>query len=240
MLSVISRISASGGQQVAASTSATYVSAALEQRLALRAMSEATGAGSLLARDTLVVRQKVKLFELRNTFAILDERGDPIGAVQQVNQSLLAKGLRIASDLDVALPVTLEVRDAGGMPVLRLDKPWLRWACRVSLADGTAVGVVTKRVRLGKARFALTGAGGEPLGDVVAENWRAKDFAVRDAAGNEVARVTKRWGGLAKELLTDADTYVIRLGPGLTGPLRPLALGACLAIDTVMKQKDSA
>jgi len=203
-------------------------------------MSETTPALPLLSLDTLVVRQKVKLFELRNDFAILDERGATVGSVQQVGQSLLAKALRVTSDLDVALPVTLEVRDAAGLPVLRLDKPWLRWACRVSLPDGTAVGLVTKRVRLGKARFTLTAPDGRPLGEVVAENWRAREFAVRDSAGQEAARVTKRWGGLAKELLTDADTYVIRLGPGLTDPLRSLAVGACLAIDTVMKQKDSA
>jgi hypothetical protein len=69
-----------------------------------------------------------------------------------------------------------------------------------------------------------------------AQNWRAKDFTV--TAGNVVARATKEWRGLATEMFTDADTYVVTLQPYATEPLRSLALAASLAIDVVMKQKD--
>ena len=55
----------------------------------------------LLAQPALVINQKMKLFELRNEFAILDGNGERIGAVTQVNQSLLTKLLRIFSDADV-------------------------------------------------------------------------------------------------------------------------------------------
>lgn len=50
--------------------------------------------------------------------------------------------------------------------------------------------------------------------------------------------VTKKWRGLATELFTDADTYVVNLTPAAVEPLRSLALAASLAIDVVMKQKD--
>ena len=68
------------------------------------------------------------------------------------------------------------------------------------------------------------------------ENWRAKDFSVRDGAGQELARVTKRWAGL-RELFTDADTYVVEVQPTTAEPLRSLAVASCLVIDVVMKQK---
>lgn len=61
----------------------------------------------LLFQPALVINQKMKLFELRNEFAILDGNGERIGSVTQVNQSLLTKLLRICSDADVMLPVTL-------------------------------------------------------------------------------------------------------------------------------------
>jgi uncharacterized protein YxjI len=196
------------------------------------------GTHPLLARETLVVRQKAKLFELNSEFALLDEQGTRIGSVAQVRQSLVTKALRVFSNLDAVLTVTLEVRDAAGTPVLEMHKPWLRRACEISAPGGTVFGKVTKEIRLGRARFALAGPGGEALGTVRAENWRAKDFSVRDVTDVEVARVAKKWRGLARELLTDADTYVIHLTPGLTDPLRSLVVGACLAIDTIMKQKD--
>lgn len=198
-----------------------------------------TATHPLLQRETLVVAQKAKLFELRNEFALLDERGQRIGSVLQVSQSLLAKALRIFSDLDVALPVTLEVRDAAGDAVLVMHKPWFRWTCQVSRPDGTALGSIRKEIRLGKARFAISGASGEALGLVSAQNWRARDFTVRDTTDVEIARVAKQWRGLTRELLTDADTYVVSVNPMLGEPLRSLAIGSCLAIDTVMKQKDS-
>lgn len=50
--------------------------------------------------------------------------------------------------------------------------------------------------------------------------------------------MTKKWRGLTTEMFTDADTYVVRLLPHASEPLRTLALGAALAIDVVMKQKD--
>jgi uncharacterized protein YxjI len=76
-------------------------------------------------------------------------------------------------------------------------------------------------------------------GEVRAEDWRAKDFSVRDGAGQELARVTKRWAGL-RELFTDADTYVVEVQPTTAEPLRSLAVASCLVIDVVMKQKDYA
>jgi uncharacterized protein YxjI len=194
---------------------------------------------SLLDRDTIVVKQKAKLFELRNQYQLLDPAGVPIGAVEQVRQSPLAVLTRVFSDLDVALPMHLEVRDATGAPALLIGKRWLRMAVEVRGPGGEHYGTIRKRIRLGKARFTLIDAGGTQVGEVRAENWRARDFAIRGNEGQEVARVAKQWAGVAKELFTDADNYVIHLMPEATGSLRALALASAWAIDIVLKQKDS-
>lgn len=193
---------------------------------------------SLLQSSTFVVEQRRKLFEIRSRYRIFGDSGAQIGTVEQEKQSALAFLARLGSDLDVALPVTLNVLDAAGDHVLVLHKPWFAMRLSVSRPDGTTLGTITKRIRLGKARFTVADASGTEMGAIRAENWRAKDFAVFDSAGAEVARVTKQWRGLATEVFTDADTYVIHLTPGVTEPLRSLAFGASLAIDLVMKQKD--
>ena len=95
-----------------------------------------------------------------------------------------------------------------------------------------------KRIRVGKARFTLEDVSGAPVGEVSAQNWRARDFVVSDASGQRVARVTKTWGGLAREIFTDADAYVVELEPHAHDPVRSLAAAAALGIDLVMKQKD--
>lgn len=121
---------------------------------------------------------------------------------------------------------------------LVLHKPWFRWLCSVRHPGGAELGTIAKQFRLGKARFGLADPHGQPLGEVRAENWRAKDFTVVDSGGQEVARVTKKWAGL-RELLTDADNYVVEVRPAVADPLRSLAIASCLAIDVIMKQKDS-
>jgi uncharacterized protein YxjI len=195
-------------------------------------------APSLLDRRRLVLQQRAKLFEMRTQFRVLDEAGAPIGSVEQLGRSPLVQLLRFGSDLDVALPVTFELRDTAGAAVLVLRKPWFRRAITVTGPDGSAAGTITKQLRLGKARFVLAGPSGEDLGAVVAENWRARDFSIRGPDGAEVARVRKTWEGLAKALLTDADNYVVELSETLRGPQRSLAVAAAVAIDTILKQKD--
>jgi uncharacterized protein YxjI len=198
--------------------------------------SEAPSA-SLLAEPVLVVKQKLKLVELRNQYGVFDRQGRQIGAVEQVTQSPLAFLARLFTSWDVALPMMLEIRGPAG-PELLVAKPWFTWRCQVSRADGLPLGQIVKQIRLGKARFALLDPRGGQLGEVRAENWRAKDFSVRDGGGQQVARVTKKWAGL-RELFTDADTYVVEVSPAAVDPLRSLAVASCLVIDTIMKQKDT-
>jgi uncharacterized protein YxjI len=194
--------------------------------------------GLVAGRTGVGVHQRRKVFELRNQYTLTDESGEPIGAVEQVDQSAFTFPARLFSDLDVALPVTLSVSQSGGGEVLRLRKRWFRYAVEVFSGDGTALGRVTKRIRLGKASFGVTGSGGEVLGEVHAENWRARDFRFDDVTGVEAARVTKKWRGLVTEVFTDADSYAVTFTASTDEPVRWLALAAALAVDLTMKQKD--
>ncbi|MCI0687087.1 MAG: hypothetical protein L0Y54_07625 [Sporichthyaceae bacterium] len=197
-----------------------------------------TGHGSLLSQPVLVVKQKLKLVELRNDYEVFDQHGNPAGWVRQAKQSPLALLARLFTSLDAALPMTLEFSGSGGRVELVLHKPWLTWVCAVRRPGGAELGRIAKQIRLGRARFSLTDPTGGQLGEVRAENWRAKDFAVLDRDGREVARVTKKWAGL-RELFSDADTYVVQVDQRLGDPLRSLAVASCLAVDVIMKQKDT-
>lgn len=198
-----------------------------------------TAAAQLLSAHTLVVDQKTKIFEMKNQYRIFDENNVKIGSVEQVGQGFLTFIARLGSDYDVLLPVKLEVRDANDQPILYLHKPFFRMTVNVSQPNGgTAIGSVQKKMRLGKARFELTDAAGQEVGEVKAQNWRARNFLITDRNGQEIAEVSKEWKGIARELFTDSDKYIVRLQPHAAEPLRSLALAASLAIDVIMKQKD--
>jgi uncharacterized protein YxjI len=192
--------------------------------------------GQLLAHAKFIVDQKAKLIELRNEYSIYDEYGNRIGSVIQVGQSVLTRLLRLVLRGDSLLGVKLEIREANGAVALLLHKPAFRITCTVSRPNGTVVGRIAAKIRLGKARLAITDPADRVLGEVRAENLRAWNFNVQDASGRLIARVDKKWAG-ARELFTTADKYRMDLDPNLTDPLRSLVVASCLAIDTLLKQQ---
>ena len=186
------------------------------------------------------IHQKRKVFELRNEYTLVDQMGMPIGTANQERQSWLTVLSRIGSDLDVTLPSTIVVRDAAQMPVLEVHKPWFTSTVSARTPQGQVLGSVKWKMRLGKRQFRLLGPAGEAMGEVHAQNWRARDFTVFDVNGTEIARVTKQWRGLLSEAFTDADSYAIEFSPVIGEPLRSLVFAAAMAVDLVMKQKDSS
>jgi uncharacterized protein YxjI len=193
---------------------------------------------SLYEQPVLLVSQKTKLIELTNEYAVMDGEGRQIGAVVQVGQTSLKKALRLVSNFDQFLTHQLEVRDASG-PVLVLTRPAKLVKSRIVVQrpDGTPLGEIVQANVFGKIRFDLV-AGGQLVGAIQAENWRAWDFSITDAAGTEVARITKTWEGLARTLFTTADRYVVLVHYRLPEPLASMVIASALTVDTALKQDD--
>jgi hypothetical protein len=195
------------------------------------------GGGTLFSEPVLVVNQKAKLIELTNEYKVFDQNGNQIGAVTEIGQNALKKILRFVSSLDQFMTHKLEIRDGYGQPQLVLTRPAKIFKSRVivSRPDGTQVGEIVQRNVFGKINFAMN-AGGQQVGAIKAENWRAWNFAIVDHADNEVARITKTWEGLAKTMFTTADNYVLQIHYQLPEPLLSLVVATALTVDTALKQ----
>jgi uncharacterized protein YxjI len=191
---------------------------------------------SLYEQPVLLVSQKTKLIELTNEYAVMDGQGQQIGAVVEVGQSTVKKAVRLLSNFDQFLTHRLEVRDASG-PVLVLTRPakFVKSRVIVERPDGSPIGEIVQANVFGKIRFDLV-ANGRLVGAIQAENWRAWDFAITDAQGEEVARIKKTFEGLAKALFTTADNYVVRIHRPLEEPLRSFVVAAAVSVDTALKQ----
>ncbi|MEW2404667.1 phospholipid scramblase-related protein [Streptomyces griseoviridis] len=195
------------------------------------------GGGTVFTEPVLVVNQKAKLIELTNEYKVMDQNGNPIGSVTEVGQSALRKVLRFVSSLDQFLTHRLEIRDVHGAPQLLLTRPAKIFKSRVVVArpDGTPVGEIVQQNMIGKINFAMN-VDGRQVGAIKAENWRAWNFAIVDHDGNEVARITKTWEGLAKTMFTTADNYVLQIHYQLPEPLLSLVIATALTVDTALKQ----
>jgi hypothetical protein len=196
------------------------------------------GTASLYDQPVLVVSQKVKLIELTNEYGVFDADGRHVGGVVEVGQSSLKKAVRLFSEFDQFLTHRLEVRDARGtLLVLTRPAKIVKSRLLVSRPDGTPIGEIVQANVFGKIRFDFV-ANGQVVGAIQAENWRAWNFAVVDAAGTEVARITKTWEGLARTLFTTADNYVVHVHYRLPEPLASMVIASALTVDTALKQDD--
>ena len=196
-----------------------------------------SGGGTLFTESILVVNQKVKLIELNNQYSVFDSSGQQIASVNQVGQSTAKKLLRLVSSLDQYLTHKLEISDMKGQVLLRLTRPAKVFKSTVIVSDGAdrEVGRIVQENMIGKINFSLQ-VGQQQIGAIKGENWRAWDFRIEDASGTEVARITKKFEGIAKTLFTTADNYVLNIHRPLEQPLISLVVAAALSIDTALKQ----
>jgi len=197
----------------------------------------AGGGGGILTEPILVVNQKAKLIELSNQYTVFDQHGAVIASVNQVGQSTARKVIRLVSSLDQFLTTRLDITDSDGRVILRLTRPGKIVKSTIIVSDGNDVelGRIVQQNAIGKINFALE-SGGQRLGTIKAENWRAWNFSITDAADREIARVTKTWEGLAKTMFTTADNYVLQISERAPEPLNSLVVARALSIDTALKQ----
>ena len=217
------------------SHSAQKVQQQVQQRAGVQ--PTAAGGGTIFTEPILVVNQKAKLIEITNQYSVFNKDGVLIASVSEVGQSKLKKLLRIVSAVDQFMTHTLEVRDVSAQLVMTITRPRKIVKSRVIVSDasGAELGRIVQQNAIGKIRFGLQ-AGGQEIGTLKAENWRAWNFAIADVNGTEVARITKTFEGIAKAMFTTADNYVVQIHGTIAQPLLSLVVAAALSVDTALKQ----
>jgi hypothetical protein len=184
-----------------------------------------------------VVNQKAKILELNQQYSVFDQNVNQIPFVNQVGQSAAKKVLRLVSSLDQFMTHKLEVTDPAGNLLLRLTRPRKVFKSSVVVADANdrEIGRIVQENMVGKIRFGLE-SGGQRVGGIFGENWRAWNFRIEDAGGVEVARITKTFEGILKTAFTTADNYVVQIHARQPEPLNSLIVASALSVDTALKQ----
>ena len=206
----------------------------------------APGLERLAPLDRLLVQQQLEMFEVftgwetnnRYTVRTAEDAEPLFRAVERTSCWLRWCCGRLR-------PFRLRVLDAQQRDVLQLSRPLRCQGCccaccqqRLEVyADGQLVGEVREQSSCLRPRLTVHRPAGEhvltvsgPLcpsaccGDV--------QFAIQSADGTQqVGSITKRWGGLVKEVLTDADTLEVSFPVNLETSLKAALLGALFLID---------
>jgi|GEM_PF-1332288 hypothetical protein len=129
--------------------------------------------------------------------------------------------------------IGVEMMTLGGSRAMRLERPWTFWLTRADVFgwDGAKLGTLEQRFTLLRRALVVRSAEGSVLAEIEGPFFRPWTFLVqRDGA--EVGSIVKRWGGVLREMFTDADNFAVRFSPALTCPTtRQLLLAAAILID---------
>lgn len=194
----------------------------------------------MLDRKTYVVKERPGVLKLTDTYDILDpDTGQPIGIAKEEPPGIV-KYLRLAMN-NKFLPTTVNVYERESEPpVLSIHRGVALFRPKVHVTSrDQAIGYFRAKVLSIGPSFLIFDMQDREIGSVKGD-WKGWNFQLLGPGGEELGRVTKKWAGLARELFTTADTYVIAISDAAAGrrEVAQLLLAAGLAIDTVFKEKD--
>jgi len=188
---------------------------------------------------TFLVKEKVALVKLTDTYDIFDpESGQQVGVAKE-EQPTVVKLLKLV--INKKLMPTSVVAYAGlqEREVFRIRRGvgFLRTKVTVNDAGGALLGYFKSKVLSLGGGFLVYDSRDRQFAEVKGD-WKGWNFKLVSSDGQAMGTVTKKWAGLGKELFTSADTYVIALEPSAPDdePSKILLLAAGLAIDTVLKE----
>ena len=195
----------------------------------------------MLEHNRFAVKEQVKFLSSTQTYAILDaESGEQVGTAQETI-GLPIKLLRWVMSKHL-LPTRVEVREKpDDSLVFTIRRGFYLFRSRVEVHDaqGTLVGYFRSKFFTISGGFHVYDKDDTHFAEV---RGRLLGFDYRFLTPDgqvELGRVSKKWGGMMKELFTSADSYGVEINPDLAEqPMaKMLILAAVLAIDLIYKSE---
>ncbi|MBI4606804.1 MAG: scramblase [Planctomycetes bacterium] len=184
----------------------------------------------ILVRQTKEWGEILIGFESRNRFEVLDEDGQVLGYAAEEAGGFTAVLLR--NLLGHCRAATVHVYGPGGEELGRGVKPFRFFFHRMEVFEGgRKIGAVQRRFSVLHRKFTVEDASGQEVLTLLSPFLRIWTFKLL-AEGQEVGRISKRWGGLLKEMFTDADVFGVEFThPRLPQEVKKLLLVAVFLVD---------
>jgi len=195
----------------------------------------------VLEADKFAVKEQVKFLKSSQSYEIFDgDSGELIGTAQEVIGGL-NKTLRWVIS-KALMPTRFEIRekpDDALLFVIRRGAYIFRSRVEVLNADGELIGFFRSKILTIGGGFHVYDKDGkhfaEVKGNLIGFNYRIRtpDKEV------ELGTVKKKWGGMARELFSSADSYLVDISDDLKDQpvAKMLTLATALAIDMIFKSE---
>jgi uncharacterized protein YxjI len=191
-----------------------------------------------LQNNLFLVKEHVGFFKAANNFDVYDpSTGELILECREPHLGFLTKMFRF-TDYKRMTPFDIEVTTPDGEQVLSVRRGISLFLSKVDVHDeeDERIGGFKQRFWSIGGAFQVLGANDQPLCDLKGK-WTSWEYRF-EKDGIELAKVTRKWSGLGKELFTSADNYMLAISDSVPpeNPLRMLIMGAVFCIDMVLKE----
>ncbi len=192
----------------------------------------------LLNRNLFLVKEHVGMFKAANNYDVFDpETGNEILQCREPSLGFMTKILRF-TDYKRMTPFDVEVTTPSGEQVLRIQRGISLFLSKVAVFDENDEpigGFKQKLFSIGGA-FRVLDEEDQPVCELKGK-WTSWEFRF-ERNGKELARVTKKWSGLGRELFTTADNYMLQISNAVPPDhiVRELIMAAVFCIDMVLKE----
>ena len=191
-----------------------------------------------LQNNLFLVKEHVGMFKASSNYDVYDpETGEVILHCREPNLGFFTKLLRF-TDWKTLTPFEVEVTTPDGEPILTVKRGVVLFLSKVDVLDDedTLVGSFKQKLFSIGGAFSILDQNDQKICELKG-SWTSWEFKFLHD-GVELAKVSKKWTGLGKELFTSADNYVLQISDEVppTNPLRLLIMGAVLCIDMVLKE----
>lgn len=182
------------------------------------------------------IDEKVNLLKFENAYRVYNKENVQTGnIVQRLTAS--QKFLRLLLN-KAMLPFILEVRDMQDQKLVSIKRGWTFWMSKIVILDATdsVIGTIKQKFKLFRPTFRITDSSENEMA-VITGDWKAWNFQIQDASGNQIGSINKKWAGILKEAFTTADKYYVSIVPEYAEDVKKIAIVACaITIDMVLKE----
>ena len=183
--------------------------------------------------NTLIIKEHVRFLKLNNVYEIFSEQNQKLGDIKEETAGIV-KFLKLTS-LRKSLPFVIAYYNMSGQQLLKLKRAFTFFLSKINVYQNEQlVGYYKQRFRI-KPTFEIYDKNDKLIANIKG-NFIAWDFKIEDINGNIIGGINKKWEGLAKELFTSADNYVIRFHGKVDETTRRLIMSAAASLDMVYKE----
>jgi uncharacterized protein YxjI len=194
----------------------------------------------MLDLDTYLVRQQTRFLSWSlAVYDIFDPQTNEQVGVAREEPSAMIRALRFLINKRILPTKVVVYAEGSDKPLFSIHRGMTLFRSTVDVKDGEGVKIgsfKSKVMSLGGG-FWVYDAEDQQFAEVKGD-WKGWNFKFLTADGQELGSVGKKWAGLAKEMFTSADNYVIGLADAAKGKKHSneLLLAAGLAIDIIYKE----